>query len=65
MSKDSSDKFSALTEKYLQKRLAIIFKGNLISAPIIASKVKGHELAISFGTAQKYEEFKDLLMKKT
>jgi preprotein translocase subunit SecD len=59
LNKKGQEKFSKLTANNKMRRLAIIFEGNLLTAPIIKEEITGDEVVVSglyFDDAQKLRD---------
>ena len=56
LKKEGAKKFSEATTKWVQKKMAIIVSGEVISAPIVASAITDGKIWITGGMQQSKEE---------
>lgn len=57
LSKKSAKELSKLSEKFLEKRLAVVVDGQVVSSPVIRQKISGDSLAVTFHDLAGYEAF--------
>ena len=59
LTKEGGARFEAVTERWVQRRLAIVLDGVIESAPVIKSKIAGGRLTISMGRGEPEKNLAD------